>query len=169
MYILNAALSYISALSCLFQTGDLNFEQIESSVEACKCLLMGMADDELPWRKITLDWAKFEGELGQLQDDDGNTVKSITKYYAEETVRQIENCFPEPKLLGCFKIFDPTLVPKERQLRSSYGREQLQMWWDRYGSLLTDNEREDTVLEWSLFVEKLHREFEDCRDAAEVC
>ena len=80
------------------------------------------------------EWERFAGELGQLTDGDKNQVASITNSYIDETLKQIDTRFPEPKFLTCFMIFDPVQVPQDRQQRKNYGNEELQQLLNRYGA-----------------------------------
>ena len=46
LFVLNAALPHLNGLSMVFQTGDLNFAQIEPSIRVCKAQLVALEQDE---------------------------------------------------------------------------------------------------------------------------
>jgi hypothetical protein len=110
LHVLNAALPHLSALSKLFQQGDLNFAQIEPALIVCKSQLVALDTDETPWANMSRDWARFSEELGPLNDRDRQQISSLTKRYIGQTLLNIDDRFPEPEILGAFKIFDPAEV-----------------------------------------------------------
>ena len=58
LYVLNSAVPYLSALSKLFQTSDLNFAQIKPAIELCKSEIMAVIEESIVWKRIEQDWQR---------------------------------------------------------------------------------------------------------------
>ena len=170
LQLFNCVLPHLSALSKLFQTGDLNFAQVQPAVDLCKMQVMSVVEDSLTWKGLQEHWPqKYLTELGELTDEHKVRAESLASRYCKEICKEIDRRFPEPAVLTSFKIFDPAFVPHDRQQRNQYGEDELQRLCAKYGPLLEPGVAYQINAEWVLLRDKLVTEFRDCRTAADVC
>jgi len=77
LYVLNSVVPHLSALSKLFQTGDLNFAQIKPAIELCKSEIMAVIEESIVWKRIEQDWQRYREELGELTTEYKNRTESL--------------------------------------------------------------------------------------------
>ena len=77
----NYVLLHLSALSKLFQTGDLSFAQVQPAVDLGRMQIMSVVEDSLAWKRLEEHWQlKYRAELGdnELTDELNNRAESLT-------------------------------------------------------------------------------------------
>ena len=118
LYILGDVLPILSELSLTFQSGYLNFSQIDPSIEMAKLRLSNVLEDKSPLEKLERDIDSFIAMSSELTFPRNvyDQLEGLLRKYITSLLQNIEDRFAESKqTFQAFSIFDPCNVPKENE------------------------------------------------------
>ena len=125
LHLLAPAITRLKNMSLIFQTGDLNFAHVTSSLRECTDAIE--ADGREVCDSLREQWPSYIPSLGEFNEEDANQANELAAMYCSNMLDNLAVRFPEPDMLAPFRNFDPHLVPCDlpRALVPSFRRMQL--------------------------------------------
>ena len=125
--LLSDVLSHVTKLSLLFQRENIDFAQIQPLVLSCieGVQQLGenpgpaMRDTDNVIRKLTEDYSI---PISGLNDSNKSKFKSdVQQKYCTALVEHLQRRFAEVPILRAFQLFNPSLIPAEKESVHNYG------------------------------------------------
>ena len=186
IFLLSAAPDLLAKLNCFMQKKAADFSRLPIILEGIISELKHLKEDGAEW------CSQVETTLSELNSEHGVQIRyrsstrtgcadaatmieyreSVATPYIDSLLANITSHFTDTsvKLLVSSSIFDPSLLPSDEALLSSYGIDQLKVLVDFYGNAVTTEfegekytspsliDSEEVFAEWRLFKRAFARE-----------
>ena len=110
----------------------------------CQCEIRDFSGNRTARETLVKDWHLFELQLGEWTDADANSMDELTLTYCSMLPSNVDDRFPEPRVLSAFRISDVYAIPETREDRNDYADADNNVLSEKF--LLQDaNEAEDRL------------------------
>lgn len=135
VYILHDVLPILANLSKEFQTSSVTFSTIIPSLNRTKDKLKDLLADNTPINKLATDLDSLTDICADIKINEKETreLESLFLKYISALVDNIDKRFSDSSpVLEAFNIFDPMMVPEQRELVRYYGQSQMEVLAEHY-------------------------------------
>jgi len=146
---------------------------MQSALSSCQKELKNTAGSDQVINSLKLDWEKFSKILpssqNELLQDDFKLIGCTSKTYCETLLHNLEDRFPEPKILSAFRIFEAKEIPLDANQRQLYGNHDLKLLITRF-NVVSAEQTLKVVNDHQILKDRMIMpEFGYCRDSGAVC
>ncbi|XP_052241120.1 zinc finger protein 862-like isoform X2 [Dreissena polymorpha] len=135
VYILNDILPILANLSKDFQTGSITFATIVPSINRTKDKLKDLLEDNAPIERLSKDVESLTDVCSDIKMNprEAKELENLFASYIAALIENIDRRFCESSpVLEAFNIFDPMMVPDQREEIRYYGQTQMQVLAEHY-------------------------------------
>ena len=152
LYFLSDVLPQLSKLSLVFQAASVDFSLIKPQVSVTIATIKRFKTVSGPFYK-TVDEALKQLDIHFTPENKEAFEHQIAHKYVDTVVSNLEDRFPDTKLLSAFSVFDPQQVPQENKAEfGTYGNEHIDTLSDNFQLTI---DKETLEIEWLSFKEML--------------
>ena len=150
LYFLSDVLPQLSKLSLVFQAASVDFSLIKPQVSVTIATIKRFKTVSGPFYK-TVDEALKKLDIHFTPENKEAFEHQIAHKYVDAVVSNLEDRFPDTKLLSAFSVFDPQQVPQENEAEfGTYGNEHIDTLSDNFQLTI---DKETLEIEWLSFKE----------------
>ena len=143
-------LPQLSKLSLVFQAASVDFSLIKPQVSVTIATIKRFKTVSGPFYK-TVDEALKKLDIHFTPENKEAFEHQIAHKYVDAVVSNLEDRFPDTKLLSAFSVFDPQQVPQENEAEfGTYGNEHIDTLSDNFQLTI---DKETLEIEWLSFKE----------------